>query len=263
MEGIKSCSIIELSASIKKKIISDLQRLGISDGDILMVHSSFRSLGKYELNSEIIISAFLDTIGKNGTLLMPALSYAQEPNDIHSTSDTPSNVGALQEYFRLRNGTNRSVHPTHSVCGVGPAVKELFSGHQNDSTPCGQFSPFNKILNIDAKIVMLGCSLMANTTMHAIEELIVPPYLFGDFREYEITTDAGEKYTKKYRTHGFKGYNQMYDRIKSSYFPKKLYSSGYVLDAKTYVINTKILKSTVLSKLKEDILFFVEPKSDS
>ena len=104
---------------------------------------------------------------------------------------------------------------------------------------------------------------MPNTTMHAIEELIGPPYLFGDFREYKITTDAGDEYTKKYRTHGFKGYNQMYDRIKSSYFPKELYSSGYVLDAKTYVINTKILKRAVISKLKEDILFFVESKSDN
>ena len=263
MEEIKSRTIIELSGSIKNKIISDLQHLGIADGDILMVHSSFRSLGKYELNPEIIISAFLDTIGTNGTLLMPALSYEQEPIDIHSTSDTPSNVGALPEYFRLRNGTIRSVHPTHSVCGVGPAVKELFSEHQNDSTPCGQFSPFSKILNIEAKIVMLGCTLMPNTTMHAIEELIGPPYLFGDFREYKITTGGGEKYTKKYRTHGFKGYNQMYDRIKASCFPKELYSCGYVLDAKTYVINTKILKSAVLSKLKEDILFFVEPKSDN
>ncbi len=248
---------------MKNKIISDLQRLGIADGDILMVHSSFRSLGKYELNPEIIISAFLETIGESGTLLMPALSYAQEPNDIHSTSDTPSNVGALAEYFRLRNGTIRSLHPTHSVCGVGPAVKELFSGHQNDSTPCGEFSPFSKILNIDAKIIMLGCGLMPNTTMHAIEELINPPYLFGDFREYKITTCEGEKYTKKYRTHGFKGYYQMYDRIKSSYFPGNLYSAGYILDANTYVINTKILKKTVLSKLKNDILFFVKPKPES
>ena len=209
---------------MKKKIISDLQSLGIANGDIIMVHSSFRSLGKYELNPEIIISAFLDTIGKKGTLLMPALSYAQEPNDVHSTSDTPSNVGSLSEYFRLRNGTIRSVHPTHSVCGIGPAVKELFSEHQNDSTPCGQFSPFNKILNIEAKIVMLGCGLLPNTAIHAIEESIGPPYLFGDFREYKITTGDGKKYTKKYRTHGFKGYNQMYDRIKSSYFPKELYS---------------------------------------
>ena len=248
---------------MKNKIISNLQHLGITGGDIIMVHSSFRSLGKYGLSPEIIISAFLETIGECGTLLMPALSYEQIPNNVHSTSDTPSNVGALAEYFRLRKGTIRSLHPTHSVCGVGPAVKELFKDHRNDSTPCGDFSPFSKILNINAKIVMLGCGLMPNTTMHAIEELIIPPYLFGDFREYIITTSKGEKYTKKYRTHGFNGYYQMYDRLKSSCFPKDLYSSGYVLDAKTYVINTKTLKKTVLSKLKNDILFFVKPKPES
>jgi len=249
------------SLQITNRIVSDLQHLGIADGDILMVHSSFKSLGQYNLNPEIIISALLDAVGSNGSLLMPALSYEQKPHDVHSTSDTPSNVGVLPEYFRLRKGTIRSIHPTHSVCGIGPAVEELFKEHHNDSTPCGRFSPFSKILNIDAKIVILGCSLCQNTTMHAIEELIEPPYYFGDFCEYIITASNGKEYKKKYRKHGFKGLNQMYDRIAPLNSSKILYSAGSVLDAKTYVINTKELKRVVISKLKEDILFFVEAKT--
>ena len=246
---------------ITKRIVADLHHLGIAKGDVIMVHSSFKSLGNYDLNPEMIVTALLASVGTKGTVLMPALTFAQEPHEIHSTCDTPSNVGALPEYFRQRNGTIRSVHPTHSVCGFGPTAKEFLDRHQDDSTPCGPFSPFRKILDINAKIVMLGCSLMPNTTLHAIEELIEPPYYFGDFCDYQITTSAGKQYTKRYRTHGFQGFNQRYDRIKllSS---TKLYSTGRVLDAETFVINTQTLKKVVLSKLKDDPLFFVEKKVD-
>gem|GEM_PF-2815357 len=34
---------------ISKKIISDMHRLGIAKGDVIMVHSSIKSLGKYDL----------------------------------------------------------------------------------------------------------------------------------------------------------------------------------------------------------------------
>ena len=244
---------------ISKKIISDLRQLGIVEGDVIMVHSSFKSLGEYDLNPEIVIDALLKTIGKSGTLLMPGLSYAQTPHEVHSTRETPSNVGALPEYFRLRNGTIRSLHPTHSVCGVGPAIEELFKNHEKSSTPCGPYSPFTKILNIDAKIVMLGCGLNPNTTMHAIEELVEPPYYFGDFCEYKIIDFSGKEFLKKYRKHGFEGLNQKYDRIESLNSPN-LICKGKVLDAETFVINTKKLKKAVLSKLKENVMFFVEKK---
>jgi len=244
---------------ITKKIISDLHHLGIAKGDVIMVHSSIKSLGKYDLNPETIVEALLAAIGTNGTLLMPALTFAQKPNDVHSTRDTPSNVGALPEYFRLRKGTIRSLHPTHSVCGFGPAANELLKDHQKDSTPCGPFSPFSKILNINAKIVMLGCGLEPNTTMHAIEELVEPPYYFGDFCKYKITDNKGKEFYRKYKKHGFEGLNQRYDKIKLL-DSSNLFCKGKVLDAETFVINTKSLKKAVLSKLKDNPLFFVEKK---
>jgi aminoglycoside 3-N-acetyltransferase len=244
---------------ITKRIVSDLHHLGITAGDVIMVHSSFNSLGQYNLTPEIVVSALLAAIGTRGTLLMPALSYAQEPHHIHNVSDTPSNVGGLQEYFRLRKGTIRSVHPTHSVCGFGAAAKELLDRHQDDSTPCGPYSPFRRILDISAKIVMLGCGLRPNTTMHALEEIVEPPYLFGDFYDYQITTSTGEQYTKMYRRHGFQGWIQKYDRIELS-SSTEMYSTGTVLDGKTYIINTQELKKVVLSKLRDDPLCFVERK---
>lgn len=91
----------------------DLRLLGLGPGDTLMVHTAFRALGVRD--PEAVILALLDVLGDGATLLMPALSWLQEPPDVHDTRATPSCVGFLPEYFRTRPGTRRSLHPTHSV----------------------------------------------------------------------------------------------------------------------------------------------------
>jgi len=246
----------------KTQGLNELQSLGVNNGDVVMVHASLKSMAKYNVDPESIINILLDAIGSSGTLLMPALSYQQIPANIHSTLDTPSNVGAIAEYFRKRAATLRSIHPTHSVCGVGARVQELLDGHKNDTTPCGQASPFRKILNFDAKIIMLGCGLEPNTTMHALEELVDTPYWADDtgLYEYQITDSCGNSYNKKYRKHGFHDkWIQRYERLELLSSPE-LYTSGTVLGAKTFVINSQILKKTVVAKFKQEPFFFVDKK---
>ena len=240
-----------------ERIASDLKALGIQSGDVILVHSSLKSLGYVEGGPETVIQGLLRAIGDDGILLMPALSYMQNPHHIHSTRETPSNVGTIPEYFRKRAGTLRSVHPTHSVCGIGKAVSELFKYHYLDDTPCGTNSPFNKMINSGAKIIMLGCGLKPNTTMHTLEEYENPPYLFGEDCVYTITDWNGNTYEKKYRHHGFSGWTQRYDRVaqlSSDHFIR----CGNVLKAQTFVIETQGLKTAVVSKLREDPCYFVD-----
>jgi aminoglycoside 3-N-acetyltransferase len=246
-----------ISHSLTRQFVSDLHRLGLREGDVLMVHASLKSLGRPEMAPSDVVEALLATVSPGGTLLMPALSYKQQPPEVHRTAETPGNVGALSECFRRMPGTIRSVHPTHSVCGAGPAVAELLGRHREDATPCGPNSPFRRILDLDARIVMLGCGLRPNTTMHAVEELAEAPYLFGEDRDYDITTVAGERYVKRYRTHGFAGWLQRYDRI-AQLGVADLYRVGRVLNAETHVINTRRLKAAALAKLREDPWYFVE-----
>jgi aminoglycoside 3-N-acetyltransferase len=244
------------NSQVKKQIVSDLHKLGVGTGDVILVHSSFKSLGKHELTPGLVISALLAAIGSGGTLLMPALSYKEKGHAEFSVLEAPSEVGILTESFRLRQGTLRSCHPTHSVCGVGSLADNLLKDHKKDKTPCGANSPFRKILEIEAKIIMLGCGLRPNTLMHALEEMICPEYLFGDYCDYHIKLETGNEYTKKYRKHGFAGWNQEYDKI-ALLACGGLFKRGNVLDADTYVIDTQKFKAIVLSKLKDSPLFFV------
>lgn len=94
-------------------LAEQIRHSGVERGDIVLVHSSFKSLGIRD--PEEFILAMLEVLGEYGTLLMPSLSYQQHPPHIHSTNTTPSCVGFLSEYFRTRAGTVRGQHPTHSV----------------------------------------------------------------------------------------------------------------------------------------------------
>jgi aminoglycoside 3-N-acetyltransferase len=240
-----------------ERITSDLRALGVRPGDIIMVHSSLKSLGHVPGGPETVIRGLFEAVTPAGTLLLPALSWKQQPPLVHSTLHTPSNVGAIPEYFRTRPGTRRSVHPTHSVCAIGQATDELLRDHHLDSTPCGPHSPFRAMIDRRAKIVMLGCGLRPNTTMHALEEYVEPPYLFGPPRVYTITDADGHTYTRTYRPHGFGEYRQRYDRV-ADLPDTSFLRAGRVLDAETFLLDAMGLRSAVLTKLREETFFFVE-----
>lgn len=245
---------MELPVS-EKSLNDDLRALGLQPGDVVMVHSSFRALGIAE--PELIIGALLGALGDAGTLLMPGLSYRQQPPTVHDTRSTPVCVGFLPEYFRTRPGTARSLHPTHSVCGAGGRAAELLAGHGDDTTPCGEHSPFHKLLDCSGKVLMLGCGLRPNTTMHAIEEYARPPYLFGPPRIYTITDASGRTFEKQYIPHDFAGFTQRYDRAADILAPPAL-RSGPVGRATAHLIDAAALRDAALEQLRRDPYYFVD-----
>jgi len=237
---------------------NDLISLGVRRDGVLLVHSSMHSLGVISGGAETIIAGLMNVLGNDGTLLMPALSYEHvtPDNPYFDVNKTPSNVGALPEFFRLREGTLRSIHPTHSVCAVGRLASKIIEHHIEDTTPCGENSPFHLLPDYDGQILMLGCGLKPNTSMHAIEELVEPPYLYKPPLEYYLTLTDGTQLTKAYKPHNFRGYEQCYERI------EQVMSSGLqhgrVLNAECYLIEARSLWDSVLSALRQNPLHFVD-----
>lgn len=234
---------------------AQLADLGVQPGDLVMVHSSYRSLGVS--HPDVILDALRATLGKDGTLLMPALSYLQQPPTVHDTRFTPSCVGFLSEYFRTRPGTRRSLHPTHSVCGWGAQAEDILKDHILDHTPCGPHSPFNQLFLRNGKILMLGCGLSPNTAMHAIEEWVQPPYLFGKPERYTIIDEQGNSFEKVYIPHSFENTIQRYERVGELLQPPAL-RVGKVGGAMCHLIDAVALKACALEKLTQDIYFFVD-----
>ena len=248
-----------MNSELIKKIQNGLQKLGINNGDALVVHSSLGALGKFPDKAQVVTEALLKTVGNEGTLLMPALSYetVTRENPFFSSRNTPSCVGWLTEYFRNQPGVKRSLHPTHSVCAIGNKTDYFIDDHSLDNTPCGSNSPFRKLKETGGKILFLGCGLHANTSMHGVEELSVPEYLFDEEIEYSLENENGEVFQKKYIPHNFKGFQQRYERV-VNLLSNEDYTFGKVLNGDAYVIEAIPLWGKAHKKLKDDSLYFVD-----
>lgn len=249
--------------SVVSTLAKDLVMLGVRRGGVLLVHAALRPLGpsfsQANHGAEVVIQALLDALGPDGTLLMPALSYetVDPQHPFFDVSQTPSCVGALSETFRTRAGTLRSVHPTHSVCGIGPLAVELLSGHEQSTTPCGPFSPFARLPQVKGQILFIGCGLEPNTSMHGVEELVEPPYLYADELDYHITLADRRQITMRIRRHNFAGWEQRYDRLEGRM--QHGLRKGMVGQAVCYLLEAAQVWEDGLLALRNDPLYFVEP----
>ncbi len=243
---------------IARKIASDAEKLGVRKGDTLLVHSSLRSLGG--VTAKEVIDGLLNALGEEGTLVLPALSYmhCNPSNRVFDYNSTPSNVGYLPEYFRTSvSGVKRSLNPTHSCCAVGKNADYIVSGHILDSTPCGENSPFRRVCELGGKILFIGCGMNPNTSMHAVEELSEPDYLFGDEFEYELTDENGKTVKAPCRAHNFKNVIQRYDRLADLLDGDEL-SVGNILSAECHLVSTAAMWKKADAKYREDPHYFID-----
>jgi aminoglycoside 3-N-acetyltransferase len=243
----------------KFDLIDGWLALGVRPGGVLLVHASLRSLGEVEGGAETVVQSLLEALGPQGTLLMPALSYRMvgPKSPVFNVLTTLSCVGALPEYFRTRPGTQRSVHPTHSVSGAGRQAQELLGEHIRSTTPCGPYSPFAKLPEVGGQILFLGCGLRPNTSMHAVEEKIEPVYLYGEEVDYEVILADGSRQRMLVRSHAFEGWNQRYDRLAQHLSAPDL-RQGNVLTANCYLVEAAGMWAAALRAMRQDPLCFVE-----
>ena len=162
----------------RSDIKSAVKALGVLEGDIVLVHSSMKSMGYVEDGPDAVIDGFLDVVGAEGTLVMPTLSQKNFSNAYKDWSmDRPSDVGLLTEVFRKRPEALRSNQATHSVAAIGALADELTHEHTAFGPRFGAFgdyafsysSPWEKMYNRGAKIVFIGVSMSCNTFKHFVE----------------------------------------------------------------------------------------------
>ncbi|SIO09853.1 aminoglycoside 3-N-acetyltransferase [Singulisphaera sp. GP187] len=174
------------------QIENDLRALGVRTGGILLVHSSLSALGYVVDGAPAVLEALIKAIGPGGTLVLPTHSWrimeaGRRDFDVRTSS---SCVGAIPETFRRMPGVVRSLHPTHSVAAMGPLAGWLIADHEYSQTPCGEGTPYARVLDHNGQILLLGVGLTANTAFHAIEALVQVPYLMNTFADRFTVTDA-------------------------------------------------------------------------
>ena len=248
-----------------KKIASDAKELGIRKGSVLLVHSSFRTLNTPDVSPKDVIDGLREALGEEGTLVFPALSYMHCGPKHSLTFDyrnTPSNVGFLPEYFRTSvEGVKRSMCPTHSCCAIGANRDTVIGGHHLDNTPAGPNSPFHRVMELDGSILFLGCGTNCNTSMHAVEELSVPDYLFENEYTYQMIREDGSSYEQKCYAHDFRGVYQAYTRLEEL-LPGDALKKGNILGAHCDLIRTVPMWEIADAHYRKDPHYFVGNKDE-
>jgi aminoglycoside N3'-acetyltransferase len=175
-----------------EELTADLRRLGVTEGDLVMVHASLRAIGPVDGGALGVLDAIVAAIGPTGTILMntgvrddhgwvndrpeeerDALLGDAEPFDARTTPADPDN-GVLAEVFRTRPGTVVSDHPEGRFGASGRLAVDLTADVPWDDY-YGVGSPLERFVEAGGKVLRLGADLDTVTLIHLAEHLVDLP----------------------------------------------------------------------------------------
>jgi aminoglycoside 3-N-acetyltransferase len=146
-------------ADFRNILVNDLN---LTSGDLVYVHSSMDGLN-LSFPFYRILFLIQEVIGNRGTIVFPTYpnhrmsSYDWlKQGNVFDIRRTPSYTGILTEFARRQRKAIRSLHPTKSVCAIGPAAAELTSTHHLSPFPYDTNSPYYKLIDGGGKIIGLG-----------------------------------------------------------------------------------------------------------
>src|SRR3954447_18018586 len=158
-----------------EQILDTIRAMGVRGGDLLMAHTSYKSFGAAIAGGPTAVAqALVDVVAPGGSVFVPTFNYGQVPYD---PAITRSFDGAVSEAFRQLPGAMRSPHPTHPLAGVGRDAAEIIREHDANAGVFASGSPFWKLWQRNAWVLLIGCGHESNSTIHVAEEIVQVPYL--------------------------------------------------------------------------------------
>ena len=96
-----------------EQLVDGFRKLGVMQGDTLLVHSSYKSFGEVEGGPETVVRALEAALGtdKDGTLIMPTFNFDFNKGVPWDVRKTRSKMGALTEIVRMDPRAKRVFHP--------------------------------------------------------------------------------------------------------------------------------------------------------
>src|SRR3989475_3851755 len=136
--------------------------LNLTAGDLVYIHSGMDGLN-LSFPFYRILFLIQEVIGPRGTVVFPTYpnhrisSYEWlKQGNVFDVRRTPSYTGILTEFARRQRDAVRSLHPTKSVCAIGPGAKEITATHHLSPYPYDICSPYYKLIEGGGKIIGLG-----------------------------------------------------------------------------------------------------------
>ena len=189
-------------------LVADLHRLGVREGDALMIHASLRKIGPVEGGPTGVLDALDTAVGPDGTLVMilgavvdhewvnqhpeeerAALLANVPPYDPLASPVLPE-VGYLAEAFRVRPGTIVTDNPSGRFAARGALAEAFFRDAPWDDY-YGPGSPLQRLCDADGRVLRIGASPDTTTVLHYAEYLADVPGKRRVRRHYRVTGPRG------------------------------------------------------------------------
>lgn len=164
-----------MSGITRSSLCEDLRRLGVTAGSVVMVHAGLRQMGRVIGGANTVVQALVDVLGPEGTLVAYVdfePFYEDDDDEIpvfdKATAPAARDHGVLHETIRNWPGTVRSDHPDAGVAALGRRAEWIVAPHPFQYG-YGEGTPFERVVEADGKVLMLGAPLDTITLLHYAE----------------------------------------------------------------------------------------------
>lgn len=173
-----------------QQVTTCLKALGIAPGDGLLVHSAVQFLGRPAGGLKMYLDAIQETIGPDGTLVVPTFNFGFARGEGYDPQSTSSQgMGAFSEFVRQLPQAQRTPHPLQSVAAVGRYANDLASRDTASAFDPG--SAFERMLELDFKLLLLGADSRAVAMFHYCEQRAKVPYRYWKDFTGPVRTPSG------------------------------------------------------------------------
>ena len=244
------------------QITEDLKSLGLKNGDSVVVHSSYKSIGLVDGGPHAVIEALMETVLPDGALLFPNLNITheftkQKPPRFDLKEDSLKNTtGIMPEIFKFEYAEHFSIHPTHSMMGTGEMAPDILKEHDKAGVPCGKDTPWEKNALSGGKILLIGVDQSTNTTCHTAEEQIEDPYKLSEDIIDGIVVVDGEELIIPSRLH-IRKYHADFNIINAELESRDYMRTGRIGNASALLIDAAAFVELCLDKMRHDKKYFL------
>ena len=258
----------------RSQLANGFRQLGVAPGDTVMVHASVRAVGEVAGGPDEIHLALKEALTADGTLMMYAScpSYYDEVGRGNLSADQEREIveklpafdpltaraqrenGALVELLRTYPGSKVNSHVARFVVW-GKHAGYLIS-HQPWNYAFGHESALDRFVQLEGKILLLGCDHDTVTFLHYAEHIVdIPEKRVARFkvpvaengrrvwREMEEFDTSGEGAHPNWP-------DRFFARLADTYLAQTDNRGGQVGDARCFLLDSRGLLEFALSVMK-------------
>lgn len=236
----------------REHVADQLRALGVREGSVLLVHTSFRAVRPVEGGPTGLIEALRAVLGPRGTLVIPSWSGCDD--EAFDPASTPANadLSVVADTFWRLPGVVRSNH-LQAFAAAGPHARSI-TADPLPLPPHIPASPVGRVHDFDGQVLLLGVGHDANTTLHLAELIADVPYRVP---RYCTVRRDGQLVRINYaeNDHCCARFALADDWLRAS----KLQSEGQVGHAHARLARSRDIVAAALDHLRDDPLLFLHP----